>query len=109
MWVNYFIHTSVAVLSGSNILQAWLNHARELHIDLCEFQWKGVKIAHLLALSSAFSFFVCIYVYLSRYSGFFAIVRGGKTTQMQQKTKGGNYRKALKLHKPFIPLVLPVM
>lgn len=49
MWVNYFIHTSVAVLSGSNFLQAWFN--RELHIDLCEFQWKEVKIAHLLSLS----------------------------------------------------------
>lgn len=62
-------------------------------------------------LSSAFSLFVfiCIYVYLSRYLGFFAIVRGGKTTQVQQKSKGDNCRKALKLHKPFIPLVLPVM
>lgn len=111
MWVNYFIHTSVAVLSGSNFLQAWFN--RELHIDLCEFQWKEVKIAHLLSLVSlVHSLSLCLYVYMYIYLdtwGFFTIVRGGKIPQMQQKSEGDNCRKGLKMHKPFIPLVPPVV
>lgn len=64
MWVNYFIHTSAAVLSGSNFLQPWFNS--ELYIDLCELQRKGVKLAHLLSsfwclLSLCLHVYVCIY------------------------------------------------
>lgn len=95
MWMTDLLHTSADLLSGRDVLQTWVNS----HIDLCEFQWGGLKIAGLLSLLALeYSVSLCLSLYVCIYPDTWGSCYCGKTTQMQQKRKRGNCRKALKLH-----------
>lgn len=96
MWMTDLLHTSVDLLSGNDFLQAWFNS----HIDLCEFQWIGLKIAGLLSLFSLeHSLSLCLSLYVCINPDTCGSCCHGETTQMQQKSKGGNCRRALKLYR----------